>query len=142
MNIGKTLTQQKRVNLVNFPVISRISLTNKSEMCRSSGHKEEVTRPSVIAAPSNSASQVSVLFKVKDTEKETLAVDRAILAASADADFKRLGSSPGTMQRLTDIVLRGIKNARGFMDDVIVFSKDYDSHLKHLKEVFEAFSQA
>jgi hypothetical protein len=136
MNIGKTLTQQKRVNLVNFPVISRISLTNKSEMCRSSGHKEEVTRPSVIA------SQVSVLFKVKDTEKETLAVDRAILAASANADLKRLGSSPGTMQRLTDIVLRGIKNARGFMDDVIVFSKDYDLHMKHLKEVFEAFSQA
>jgi hypothetical protein len=35
---------------VNFPVISRISLTNNSEMCRSSGHKEEVTRSSVIAA--------------------------------------------------------------------------------------------
>jgi hypothetical protein len=46
MNIDKT--QQKSVDLVNFPVISRISLTNKSEMCSSSGHKEEVTRPSVI----------------------------------------------------------------------------------------------
>jgi hypothetical protein len=25
------------------------------------------------------------------------------------------------------------------MDDVIVFNKDYDSHLKHFKEVFEVF---
>jgi hypothetical protein len=48
-----------------------------------------------------------------------------------------LGSSSGTMQRLTDIILRGIKNARGFIDDVIVFSEDYDSHLKDLKEVFD-----
>ncbi len=45
MNIDKT--QQKSVNLDNFPVNSRISLANKSEMCSPSGHKEEVTRSSV-----------------------------------------------------------------------------------------------
>jgi hypothetical protein len=31
-----------------------------------------------------------VLLKVKDTEQETLAVDRAILAASAKADLKNI----------------------------------------------------
>jgi hypothetical protein len=67
MNIDKT--QQKSVNLVNFPVSSRSSLANKSEVCSPSGHKEEVTRSSVMAAPSNSASHVSVLFNVKDTEQ-------------------------------------------------------------------------
>jgi hypothetical protein len=88
LNIDKT--QQKSVNLVNFPVSSRISLANKSEMCSPSGHKEEVTRSSVMAAPSNSESQMSVLFNVKDTEQETLAVHRAMLAASANAEFKNI----------------------------------------------------
>jgi hypothetical protein len=33
---------------------------------------------------------VSVLFKVKDTEQETLAVDRAMLAASVNSEFKNI----------------------------------------------------
>ena len=40
MNIDKT--QQKSVDLVNFPVGNRISLTDEGEMSRSSGHKADV----------------------------------------------------------------------------------------------------
>ena len=61
-------------------------MTNTSDRFRLNGHKEEVTRPSVVSAPIDSASQNSVLFTVKDTEIETLAVGRA--ATSADASSK------------------------------------------------------
>jgi hypothetical protein len=47
-----------------------------------------------------------------------------------------LGNSPAVMQRLMDTVLRGMgKFARGYMDDIIIFSNTFDEHCKHLRIV-------
>ncbi|CAJ0934562.1 unnamed protein product [Ranitomeya imitator] len=54
----------------------------------------------------------------------------------------RLWDAPGTLQRMMECCL-GQKNSETillYLDDVIVFSKMYEDHLKHQAEVFEALS--
>ncbi|KFD46539.1 LOW QUALITY PROTEIN: hypothetical protein M513_12590, partial [Trichuris suis] len=47
-----------------------------------------------------------------------------------------LCGGPSSFQRLMDTVLRGLPFAMVYLDDVLVFSKDHDSHREHLKLVF------
>jgi len=47
-----------------------------------------------------------------------------------------LGNSPAVIQRLMDTVLRGMgKFARGYMDDIIIFSNTFEEHCEHLRIV-------
>ncbi|KFD64072.1 hypothetical protein M514_12590 [Trichuris suis] len=48
----------------------------------------------------------------------------------------RLCGDPRSFQRLMDTVLRWLPFAMVYLDDVLVFSKDHDSHREHLKLVF------
>ncbi|KAK3106184.1 hypothetical protein FSP39_014461 [Pinctada imbricata] len=50
-----------------------------------------------------------------------------------------LKNSPATFQRLMETVLRGsnFKFCLIYLDDIIVYSRTFPEHLKHLKEVFE-----
>jgi hypothetical protein len=52
-----------------------------------------------------------------------------------------LCNSPSTFQRLADKVLGKLKWAIAlvYIDDVIVFSKNFDLHIDHLGLIFEAF---
>ena len=45
-------------------------------------------------------------------------------------------------QRLVHEVLRGITFAFGYLDDILIFSPDNETHLKHLKEVFQRLREA
>ena len=55
-------------------------------------------------------------------------------------EFKRmpfdLANSQGTYQRAIDKALHLGSNAQAFVDDTCVYSKDFESHLQHLSEVF------
>ena len=55
-----------------------------------------------------------------------------------------LHSSPSAFQRLMNTVLRGIlwEFAIPFLDDIVIYSKDADSHVAHLEEVFQRLTQA
>ena len=55
-----------------------------------------------------------------------------------------LTSAPSTFERLMETVLRGLhwKTLLIYLDDIIVFSKDLDSHLERLKEVFVRLQEA
>ena len=48
-------------------------------------------------------------------------------------------NSPATFQRIMDMVLAGLKwvECMVYIDDIIIFSKDEDEHLKRLEHVFE-----
>jgi hypothetical protein len=47
-----------------------------------------------------------------------------------------LGNSPAVRPRLMDTVLRGMgKFARGYMDDIIIFSNTFEEHCEHLRIV-------
>ncbi|CAJ0884458.1 3824_t:CDS:1, partial [Entrophospora sp. SA101] len=50
-----------------------------------------------------------------------------------------LTNAPGTFQRLMDKVLRDElwKSVVVYLDDVNIFSKTWEEHLKHLENVFE-----
>ena len=45
-------------------------------------------------------------------------------------------NGPSSFQRLMETVLRGFKNSKVFIDDIIVFTDNLKSHIYHLREVF------
>ena len=56
-------------------------------------------------------------------------------------EFKRcpfgLAQAPAYFQRLVKEVLSGLTLAFGYLDDILVFSPDMESHLEHLRLLFE-----
>ena len=54
-----------------------------------------------------------------------------------------LKCASATCQRMIDILLRGAHRYAGsLLDDILVFSKDYDSHLTHVQDVLERLRNA
>ena len=55
-----------------------------------------------------------------------------------------LCNAPATYQRLMELVLAGLtwEYCLVYIDDVIVFSKTFEDHLMHLRQVFERFRSA
>ena len=55
-----------------------------------------------------------------------------------------LSNSPGTFQRVMNLVLRGLtwKSCLVYIDDNIIYSKNFGEHLIHLAQVFEALTKA
>uniref|UniRef100_A0A3B1IW77 Gypsy retrotransposon integrase-like protein 1 n=1 Tax=Astyanax mexicanus TaxID=7994 RepID=A0A3B1IW77_ASTMX len=51
-------------------------------------------------------------------------------------------NAPATFQRLINIVLGDIKDCSAYLDDAVVYSADWDSHMKTLREVFCRLKQA
>jgi len=48
-----------------------------------------------------------------------------------------LRNAAQSFQRFIDIVLRELKFCHGYVDDVLVASKDEEEHQHHLEEVFK-----
>ena len=65
----------------------------------------------------------------------------AFVSSFGKWEFKRcpfgLAQAPAYFQRLVNEVLSGLTFAFGYLDDILVFSSDMESHLKHLRLLFE-----
>ena len=61
-------------------------------------------------------------------------------------EFKRcpfgLAQAPAYFQRLVNEVLSGLTFAFGYLDDILVFSPNMESHLEHLRLLFERLRSA
>ena len=61
-------------------------------------------------------------------------------------EFKRcpfgLVQAPAYFQRLVNEVLFGLTFAFGYLDDILVFSPDMETHLKHLRSLYEKLRKA
>ncbi|KAL2102544.1 hypothetical protein ACEWY4_001712 [Coilia grayii] len=53
-----------------------------------------------------------------------------------------LRNAPATFQRLMNNVLNGVRNCEAFLDDVIVYSATWRSHMEDLATVFDRLSKA
>ncbi len=53
-----------------------------------------------------------------------------------------LRNAPATFQRLMCKVLSNVKNCEAYLDDVVCYSENWESHLKTLEEVFTRFKEA
>jgi transposase InsO family protein len=55
-----------------------------------------------------------------------------------------LTNAPATFQRMMDLVLAGVKwkSCLVYLDDIIVFSKDFDSHVKDVEEVLQRLQKS
>ena len=65
----------------------------------------------------------------------------AFVSSFSKWEFKRcpfgLAQAPAYFQRLVNEVLSGLTFAFGYLDDILVFSPDMESHLEHLRILFE-----
>ena len=65
----------------------------------------------------------------------------AFVSSDGKWEFKRcllgLAKAPAYFERLINEVLSGFTFAFGYLDDILVFSPDMTSHLKHLGLLFE-----
>ena len=70
----------------------------------------------------------------------------AFVSAYGKWEFKRcpfgLAQAPAYYQRLVNKVLSGLTFAFGYLDDVLVFSSDMETHLKHLRILFKSLRSA
>ena len=68
------------------------------------------------------------------------------VSAYGEWEFKRcpfgLAQAPTYFQRLVNEVLSGLTFAFGYLDDILVFSPDMETHLKHLRILFERLRSA
>ena len=53
-----------------------------------------------------------------------------------------MAQAPAYFQRLVNEVLSGLTFAFGYLDDILVFSPDTETHLKHLRTLFERLRSA
>ena len=70
----------------------------------------------------------------------------AFVSAYGKWEFKRcpfgLAQAPAYFQRLVNEVLSGLTFAFGYLDDILIFSPDMETHLKHLRVLFERLRSA
>ncbi|KAG0440160.1 Retrovirus-related Pol polyprotein from transposon 17.6, partial [Dictyocoela muelleri] len=52
-----------------------------------------------------------------------------------------LCNAPATFQRIMNNMLKNVKDVLIYLDDILIYSKNYDDHYKTLKEVFEIFGK-
>lgn len=53
-----------------------------------------------------------------------------------------LRNAPATFQRLVNMILTDVKNCSAYLDDLVVYSKDWSGHIKSLRMVFERLAKA
>ena len=70
----------------------------------------------------------------------------AFVSSFSKWEFKRcpfgLAQALAYFQRLVNKVLSGLTFAFGYLDDILVFSSNMESHLKHLRLLFERLRSA
>ena len=64
----------------------------------------------------------------------------AFVSSFGKWEFKRcpfgLAQAPAYFQRLVNEVLLGLTFAFGYLDDILIYSPDMDTHLEHLRKLF------
>jgi len=53
-----------------------------------------------------------------------------------------LSQAPAYFQAMINLVLNGLPFAKGYLDDILIFSKNAEEHLDHLREVFRRLKNA
>ena len=53
-----------------------------------------------------------------------------------------MAQAPAYFQRLVNEVLSGLTFAFGYLDDILIFSPDMESHLEHLRTLFNRLRSA
>ena len=70
----------------------------------------------------------------------------AFISSFGKWEFKRcpfgLARAPAYFQRLVNEVLSGLTFAFGYLDDILVYSPDMETHLKHLRSLFIKLREA
>ena len=84
-----------------------------------------------------------VSLEEEDKEKTAFATPRGGLYQYVTMPFG-ISNAPATFQRLIEWTLAGLQwyIAVLYLNDIIVFSKTFDGHIDHLKQVFARLTEA
>ena len=70
----------------------------------------------------------------------------AFISSFGKWEFKRcpfgLAQAPAYFQRLVNEVLSGLTLTLGYLDDILVYSPDMETHLEHLRKLFIKLREA
>ena len=70
----------------------------------------------------------------------------AFISSFGKWDFRRcpfgLAQAPAYFQQLVNEVLSGLTFAFGYLDDILVYSPDMETHLEHLRKLFIKLREA
>ena len=70
----------------------------------------------------------------------------AFVSSFGKWEFKRcpfeLAQAPAYFQRLVNEVLSGLTFAFGYLDDILIFSPDMETHIEHLRSLFIKLREA
>ena len=75
-------------------------------------------------------------------QSPSLHLSHKLISSSLTGAHSGLAQAPAYFQRLVNKILVGIKFAFGYLDDILVFSPDVETHLKHLQIVFQRLREA
>ena len=53
-----------------------------------------------------------------------------------------LHNTPATLQRLMNMVVKGLDGCAVYLDDVVIYSNTWDDHLSHIQDLFERLEKA
>ena len=51
-------------------------------------------------------------------------------------------NSPATVQRLINMIITGLNNCKGYIDDAIIYSEEWDQQIETIRDFFERLSKA
>ena len=154
------LIRQKRIQVSNSPYASPIHIVKKKD----GGHRLTVDfrlvnkilvpqrfpmpRIDDLLANFDSVEYISTLDMSSAFFQISLATeaDRHLSAFTTEEGHyehlvlpQGMSVSPSIMQRLSDEIIRDLKAfAAAYLDDIVIFSKSWDEHIIHLRQVFEA----
>ena len=77
----------------------------------------------------------TILIAPKDVEKTAFHTPRGMYEMLV-MPFG-LCNAPATFQRVMDRALYRVNHVESYVDDILIFSPDFDSHLSHLREVLK-----
>ena len=126
---------------VDFRELNRVAKFDAYPMPRAHLLIDQLGKATYLSALDLTKGYWQVPVHPEDREKTAFAVPGGLL------QFRRmpfgLHGAAATFQRLVDRALVGCQEfTAAYIDDIIVFSPDWPSHVAHLRQVFRALSQA
>ena len=121
----------------NKPVASRPYRTPLTHRPIMSQLIKEMLKHKIIQPSVSSYSSPIMLVNQKGGQLR-LVVDFRSLNKQTQRDLYPMKNSPSVFQRSLEIILKNAKaHSTNYLDDIVIWSKDFDSHMKHLRHVFE-----
>ena len=125
---------------VDYRRLNQISVSDAYPMSRVDDLIDQVSKSTYISTLDLTRGYWQVPVAVKDRPKTAFATPFGLYQFNMMPFGLKV--APATFQRLMDHVIHGLNCAAAYLDDLIIFSESWETHLTHLRMVLERLRQA